>query len=112
MTRVGLNIRLGRPSEGYRNDLCGSIYAASSAKPTDKNTLAFLTWILADGQQFLNKNGYSDLASVEIADERQRRQVLPLLKKPLGFLDQGPDHLVVARWQLHGRETHGTNQEN
>jgi glycine cleavage system H lipoate-binding protein/ABC-type phosphate transport system substrate-binding protein len=50
----------------YPHDLCGSIYAASSAKPTDKNTLAFLTWILADGQQFLNKNGYSDLASVEI----------------------------------------------
>ncbi|MDP2112475.1 MAG: hypothetical protein Q8K69_00295, partial [Bacteroidota bacterium] len=50
----------------YPHDLCGSIYAASSAKPTDKNTVAFLTWILADGQQFLNKNGYSDLASVEI----------------------------------------------
>ncbi|MDP3912677.1 MAG: hypothetical protein Q8R96_02935 [Bacteroidota bacterium] len=50
----------------YPHDLCGSIYAASSAKPTDENTVAFLTWILADGQQFLNKNGYSDLASVEI----------------------------------------------
>lgn len=50
----------------YPHDLCGNIYAASSAKPTDKNTLAFLTWILADGQQFLNQNGYSDLASVEI----------------------------------------------
>lgn len=49
----------------YPHDLCGSIYAASSTKPTDKNTLAFLTWILADGQQFLNKNGYSDLASIE-----------------------------------------------
>ena len=50
----------------YPHDLCGSIYAASAAKPTDENTLAFLTWILADGQQFLNQNGYSDLASVEI----------------------------------------------
>ncbi|MDP2890108.1 MAG: hypothetical protein Q8P34_14225 [Bacteroidota bacterium] len=50
----------------YPHDLCGSIYAASSAKPTDENTLAFLTWILSDGQQFLNQNGYSDLASVEI----------------------------------------------
>jgi glycine cleavage system H lipoate-binding protein/ABC-type phosphate transport system substrate-binding protein len=50
----------------YPHDLCGSIYAASSAKPTDENTVAFLTWILADGQQFLNQNGYSDLASAEI----------------------------------------------
>lgn len=50
----------------YPHDLCGSIYAVSSAKPTDEHTVTFLTWILSDGQQFLNKNGYSDLASVEI----------------------------------------------
>lgn len=50
----------------YPHDLCGSIYAVSTTKPTDKNTLAFLTWILADGQQFLNQNGYSHLASSEI----------------------------------------------
>jgi glycine cleavage system H lipoate-binding protein/ABC-type phosphate transport system substrate-binding protein len=50
----------------YPHDLCGNIYAVSSSKPSDKNELAFLTWILADGQKFLNQNGYSDLASVEI----------------------------------------------
>lgn len=50
----------------YPYELCGSIYAVSSSKPTDKNELAFLTWILADGQQFLYKNGYSDLVSSEI----------------------------------------------
>ena len=49
----------------YPRDLSGYIYAVSSSKPTDKNTLSFLTWILADGQQLLNKNGYSDLASIE-----------------------------------------------
>jgi len=49
----------------YPNTLCGSIYAISPVKPTDKNVLAFLTWVIADGGQFLNTNGYSDLASNE-----------------------------------------------
>lgn len=49
----------------YPNTLCGSIYAISPVKPTDKNVLAFLTWVIADGGQFLNTNGYSDLSSNE-----------------------------------------------
>jgi len=49
----------------YPRDLSGSIFAVSSSKPLDKNTLAFLTWVLADGQQFLKINGYSNLASIE-----------------------------------------------
>ena len=49
----------------YPNSLCGSIYAISSVKPADKNALAFLTWVIADGSQFLNTNGYNDLASNE-----------------------------------------------
>lgn len=50
----------------YPHALCSNIYAASSVKPTDKNTLAFLTWIITDGQKYLNVNGYSDLASTEV----------------------------------------------
>ena len=49
----------------YPSTLCSNIYAVSAKKPTDKSTLQFLTWILSDGGQFLNANGYSDLASVE-----------------------------------------------
>ena len=50
----------------YPNALCGNIYAASSTQPTDDNTVAFLTWIITDGQKYLNKNGYSVLASREV----------------------------------------------
>jgi glycine cleavage system H lipoate-binding protein/ABC-type phosphate transport system substrate-binding protein len=50
----------------YPKALCGSIYAVSSNKPTDKNTLAFLTWVTTDGQKFLNQNGYSILVSTEV----------------------------------------------
>lgn len=50
----------------YPRELCGGIYAVAPSKPTDNNTIAFLTWVMADGQKFLNKNGYSILASSEI----------------------------------------------
>lgn len=50
----------------YPNALCGKIYAASTVKPTDKNTLAFLTWIVTDGQKYLHTNGYSKMASAEV----------------------------------------------
>jgi ABC-type phosphate transport system substrate-binding protein len=46
----------------YPAALCRSIYSVSSAKPEDKNEIAFLKWILTDGQQYLNQNGYLDLA--------------------------------------------------
>lgn len=50
----------------YPHALCGSIYAVSSTKPDDKATIAFLSWVTTEGQIYLNKNGYSDLASREV----------------------------------------------
>ncbi|MHC1773870.1 MAG: hypothetical protein AB9834_00520 [Lentimicrobium sp.] len=49
----------------YPQALQGRIYATSIVKPSDKNELAFLTWILDDGQQFLNSNGFTELAMKE-----------------------------------------------
>jgi glycine cleavage system H lipoate-binding protein/ABC-type phosphate transport system substrate-binding protein len=49
----------------YPNALCESIYAVSATKPTESTELAFLAWIMADGQQFLNPSGYVVLASRE-----------------------------------------------
>lgn len=50
----------------YPHALCESIYAVSALKPSNENTIAFLTWVTTAGQQYLNANGYSDLASAEI----------------------------------------------
>lgn len=50
----------------YPHALCGNIYAVSTARPTDKNTLDFLSWIITEGQKQLHANGYSDLASTEV----------------------------------------------
>ncbi len=49
----------------YPHALSGSIYAISESKPTDKNTMAFLAWIVTDGGKYLVSNGYGDLVSLE-----------------------------------------------
>ncbi|MCX6237436.1 MAG: hypothetical protein NTY07_07760 [Bacteroidia bacterium] len=51
----------------YPKALSGTIYSVSSGKPKSETELAFLNWVLTDGQQFLNANGYSDL----VLNERQ-----------------------------------------
>jgi glycine cleavage system H lipoate-binding protein len=49
----------------YPHALSGSIYAVSQARPADKNTLAFLTWIVTDGGKYLASNGYGELINLE-----------------------------------------------
>ena len=45
----------------YPKALSGTIYSVSSVKPKNEAEVAFLKWVLADGQQYLSSNGYSDL---------------------------------------------------
>jgi glycine cleavage system H lipoate-binding protein/ABC-type phosphate transport system substrate-binding protein len=49
----------------YPHELCRNICFTAPAKPTDPNEVAFLKWIITGGQQYLNPEGYSDLASGE-----------------------------------------------
>jgi len=51
----------------YPRALSGNIYSVASVKPKSESELAFLSWVLTDGQQFLNENGYNDL----VLNERQ-----------------------------------------
>jgi glycine cleavage system H lipoate-binding protein len=51
----------------YPKSLYSDIYLVSKAQPKNENEVAFLTWVLNDGQKFLNPNGYSDL----VYNERQ-----------------------------------------
>lgn len=72
--------------------LCGSIYAIAASKPTDKNALDFLSWINADGQKYLNANGYSDLASIE------KQANLDMLVNPGMLVDQAEKSLMSRAW--------------
>lgn len=49
----------------YPKMLVSNIYAVSSAQPVNEAELAFLKWVLTDGQKYMNDNGFSDLASSE-----------------------------------------------
>lgn len=49
----------------YPRELCGEIYAVSTVKPTSQTALDFLSYVTADGQNFVNNSGYSILSSTE-----------------------------------------------
>jgi glycine cleavage system H lipoate-binding protein/ABC-type phosphate transport system substrate-binding protein len=51
----------------YPKALFSNIYSVSSDQPKNDTQVAFLKWVLTDGQQFLFNSGYSDL----LASERQ-----------------------------------------
>ena len=61
----------------YPRALAGNIYSVSSEKPKSETELAFLNWVLTDGQQFLTANGYNDL----VLNERQSQ--LDKVNKPV-----------------------------
>lgn len=49
----------------YPKSLYSNIYAVSKAHPANETEIAFLTWVLADGQQYLNTNGYCSMVNSE-----------------------------------------------
>ena len=49
----------------YPKALYNNIAVVSSEQPTGQYEMAFMKWILTDGQQYLNSNGYSNLVSSE-----------------------------------------------
>jgi glycine cleavage system H lipoate-binding protein/ABC-type phosphate transport system substrate-binding protein len=51
----------------YPKALSGNIYSVSNIKPKNEAEVAFLNWVLTDGQQFLNSEGYCNL----VINERQ-----------------------------------------
>jgi len=49
----------------YPKTLYSNIYAVSTVVPVNEMELAFLSWVLADGQQFMNSAGFCALAGSE-----------------------------------------------
>ena len=45
----------------YPKALTSNIYSVSLSNPNNTSEVAFLKWVLTDGQSFLNENGYSNL---------------------------------------------------
>jgi glycine cleavage system H lipoate-binding protein len=49
----------------YPNSLSNNIMVVAEAKPANSNELAFLSWIMADGQEMMNSNGFCNLTTGE-----------------------------------------------
>jgi glycine cleavage system H lipoate-binding protein/ABC-type phosphate transport system substrate-binding protein len=49
----------------YPNALVNNIYFTSPLKPTNEIEIAFIQWVLSDGQKYLDNYGYSDLVYSE-----------------------------------------------
>ena len=49
----------------FPKTLCIGIYAVAPVQPTGKGELAFLEWIISEGQQFLLSSGYGELAEIQ-----------------------------------------------
>jgi glycine cleavage system H lipoate-binding protein/ABC-type phosphate transport system substrate-binding protein len=49
----------------YPKALYSNIYSVSATQPSNEMEVAFLKWVLTDGQQFISPTGYSDLTSNE-----------------------------------------------
>ena len=78
----------------YPKALCGNVYAVAASQPANENETAFLTWVLTDGQRFLNQQGFNDL----VYNERQS-QMDKLYFTPVTALQStysGYDILKVA----------------
>ncbi len=49
----------------YPKSLTLNVYAVAPVKPEAAHELAFLTWLVAGGQQYMNPNGFCELTSME-----------------------------------------------
>ena len=79
----------------YPTVLSNNIYAVASTKPTNQNELAFLNWIMADGQNLLGSNGFCDLTSSE-----KRSNIASLLAISGGNLRDGDNTSSPQNWPV------------
>ncbi|MEI6748761.1 MAG: hypothetical protein ACOYMF_13980 [Bacteroidales bacterium] len=56
----------------YPKSLYYNIYAVSNVQPQNNIESAFLKWVLADGQEFLQSNGYCDLVNNESQSQLEK----------------------------------------
>jgi len=66
----------------YPKTLYSNIYVVRNTEPTNESEIAFLTWVLTEGQQYMNTNGYCDLASSEIQSQLAKFQISAITIQP------------------------------
>ncbi|MCD4731404.1 MAG: hypothetical protein K8R74_12435 [Bacteroidales bacterium] len=75
----------------YPKALCSNIYTVSSSKPVSEAEVAFLKWVITDGQKYLISNGYTDL----VFGERQMK--LDKLRNDKVFVENSNDRYATQK---------------
>jgi glycine cleavage system H lipoate-binding protein/ABC-type phosphate transport system substrate-binding protein len=65
----------------YPKALYSDIYAVCKVQPINQTEISFLKWVLTDGQQFLNQNGYSELVNNESQSQMDKIET-PFISVP------------------------------
>lgn len=75
----------------YPKPLYNNIYVVSSVQPINGTELAFLNYVLTEGQQFMNSNGYCELVNTESQSQLDKINdsvtVVPLPKDVYSFTE-------------------------
>lgn len=74
----------------YPKTLFFNVYSVSSDLPANENVTDFLSWVITDGQQFLEQNGYNELLYTE------RRSKLEMLHEPEFLVEADEVHYAVS----------------
>lgn len=56
----------------YPKSLYSNIFAVSTMPPTNETELAFLSWVLTDGQKYMNSSGFCELADSESLSQLEK----------------------------------------
>ena len=67
----------------YPKSLYSNIYAISKIQPTNESEIAFLSWVLTEGQQYLNANGYCNLTNSESQSQLEKFNVAAISIQPV-----------------------------
>ncbi|MEI7660802.1 MAG: hypothetical protein WCK34_01330 [Bacteroidota bacterium] len=78
----------------YPKALSGNIYAVAAGQPANENETAFLTWVLTDGQRYLNQQGFNDLVYSERQSQMDKLYFTPVTALQSTY--SGSDILKVA----------------
>ena len=90
LTSFTRGVRFGK----YPMALCDNIYATSHSEPSEKVTIDFLAWIMTDGGQQLDLNGFSELTGSKIEANLSALGMVPV-KAPLSQQPKGSNPLVI-----------------
>jgi glycine cleavage system H lipoate-binding protein/ABC-type phosphate transport system substrate-binding protein len=80
----------------YPKTLYSNIYAVSKMAPKTEAEIAFLSWVLTDGQQYMNANGYCDLASSESQSQLAKFNAAAINIQPRGEASNAGLILLIA----------------